>query len=158
MPLYHYTRPECLPSILVKGLRLSRAGHFPGERPCVWFTADAGQEPSAVSSAARVEVEPRAAPHDWAGWRKCGGCAPEVADVLGAVAEKLGSDVSLWRVTFRPVKEGHFVGMDVRHLGAWVRVVGRFDDGEFGLRVVPGVDVPDSPFLPGWIDRYGRRP
>jgi len=138
MPLYHYTLPPHLPSILAEGIHPATAFVPEKERPVVWLTTSEDFEPTALKGvlteegerrhaqglpfrpledsrrltfeeqlrevgAARVEVREEAAPLTWWSWLKASGVRRRDARGLHQVANEEGSDVNLWRASFKVI-------------------------------------------------------
>ena len=51
-------------------------------------------------------------PHDWESWKEHSGVPREFAEKLNEIAERNGSDVSLWRASFEPIEKDKWITIE----------------------------------------------
>ena len=124
----------------------------PGWRPAVWGTLNSVFEPTAVKAIvdsegwyvrnltpeempdrcdlARIEVEPSALPHNWTAYRRLSGLTASGASLLAEVAKLHGSNLWEWRASFEPVRDDHWIAVEVEKNGVWTPYATNFFDPE----------------------------
>lgn len=130
MQIWHYTIGDRLARIMLDGaIRPATANIAPGERPVVWFSANAVWEPTATKglrgpdglvrtidkdelarhdALARIEVPLEVAPYGLGDFIRLSGVSP-------TTAERLARDpgAHLWRVSFEPVPSSRWKAIEV---------------------------------------------
>jgi len=130
--LFHYTLASCLGGILSAGKLVPAPEPLRRVRPVVFLSyhpdwdpfcpdmlhahptyppiADrrelvhaAGGVARVGGGLARIEVDPQAAPHGWADYRRMSRQPNDVLRKLAQFAAKYGSDLRQWRVSFEPI-------------------------------------------------------
>lgn len=131
--LYHYTIGNYLPAIVTHGEIVPATALVPrGVRPAVWCSTNQDWEPTATKgsnvwsthrhggSLARIEIDPAAAPHSWADYKRESGERPKMIARLSAAARSVGADPQDWRVSFDPIPRESWLSIEVFSRGRWV--------------------------------------
>lgn len=133
--LYHYTVGILLELILRKGfIKLATEQIDHGEKPAVWFTSSPKWEHTANKmindngilkalnmvqtsnrggGLARICVNQSSAPHNWEQYKELSGVSKHTARKLRKSAQKFGSKVSEWNVSFKPVERTEWLGIQL---------------------------------------------
>lgn len=141
--LFHYTIGDYIQTIIESGEIRTTGGAVPaGERHAAWFsfhpeweeTANKGlmnalgerrglnREETAQFSGglARIEIKPRAAPHDWRAFLRRARVGSRMAEGLVLAAREVGSDPAHWRVSFSAVHAVDWIAVEIFEGDAWV--------------------------------------
>jgi hypothetical protein len=152
---YHYTIAVFLAPILREGQINPSPGALPEQRPTVWATRKSDWEGTANKAVRmdgkrtemtkdetefvgrglyRIEINPRALPLDWASWVPASGIDDDYARHLRAEAERRGSNVSDWRMSFDPIPTSEWLSIEKYENGRWQPVdlgPGQLDDDDY---------------------------
>ena len=146
--VWHYTKGVHLPKILAAGeIRPATAGVPVGERPIIWFSANATWEatvnPGRIDGVgrlhtatveemdavfggrARISVDDATAPYDWYHLKRAAGIKTKTAQNLETAAIRGGASPKDWRGTFDSVPREKWLSIEVFRNGGWVP----FEDG-----------------------------
>lgn len=135
--LWHYTSGRQLPSIIEsKEIRPGTAAIPKSEKPAAWFTTNPvwentcnkmlrmssgrifhcrSKEETALycGGIVRIRINPQAAPYTFQDFKRLSRISNNRAKALAAVAIEKGSKPSEWRVSFNPVPQSEWLGIDV---------------------------------------------
>lgn len=145
--LFHYTTGNKINQIIKDGfIKLETSGgvDFKKQRPAVWCTFSPEWENTCnkglitdgkhkalnmldtahyAEGIYRIEVDPVAAPHDWDKWLIKSNVSTKIANGLKRVAIERGSDISLWRASFKPINKEYWKSLEEYNISQkkWVR-------------------------------------
>ncbi len=135
--LWHYTTDEKLPLTLQsKEIKLADVPFSTGERPAAWFstnpiweaTCNKGWQSKTTGEIrtltkeetankckglVRIKVKPDAAPYDFERFKRKSKISKALAKGLEIRAYQLDSNPKQWRVSFKPVPQSEWLGVEV---------------------------------------------
>lgn len=130
--LFHYTTASSLVRIL-DARTIKPSGVFmPGEVPVVWCSFREPWEPSAsfhpavtfedladIDTPCRIEIDPAAAPFDWAVWREAANVGWRTRRRLKRAAKRAGANIADWRMSVEPIGVDDWICVECFVDGAW---------------------------------------
>jgi len=142
MRVFHYTVARYLPQILESKMMLPATEGFEKKRwHAVWFSTNPIWEETAnkmyMSEGIRIpgnkldthemgkglmrkEVTPKAAPHDWEQYKSISKMPGNLSRGIAKAAKDRGADPNEWHVSFEPVLQRDWLGVELFNWGTQV--------------------------------------
>lgn len=140
--IWHYTTGEKIGLILKEGMIRQSPNVGGSERPAVWFSSNPVWEVTSrkgrfdpisggikqlemeehliyCGGLFRIAIAADTAPHDWHDFRQMSGILPRDANLLRSVAIKWGGRPGEWFVSFDPVYQSDWLGVESWRDGQW---------------------------------------